>query len=359
MGILLQLYIKNLLTCCGYCSPTEDRNAYQAVRSIQRSCRYLIQYPLVIPPQNHNHTNANTGNSFLTNLFGSNKDNGHTPTSSQQQRLTKPRRVRMIVQDSDVDGQPILCIIPLQNSNPRNPSTNTCADTSSHIDSTTTTIKLRRIDKVQLDGDQIVLYGKTKQPQPQQQQQRKNHPSTSTAVELLRFSIVLHQLDDDNNDDDDALNEDGERTDTAPTGSNSNSSSNDTVLVSTDTRNTMVHYWMVLVEWERQRRLKLKTKATNKSTTNTATNVDDADSDSEETDDIHNNNKNSNSNFITRHTQKIQHYAQREIELQRTKRQREVRKAQLLSQTNGGLKYTALAMATNQQQQQQQLPSPK
>ena len=120
----------------------------------------------------------------------------------------------------------------------------------------------------------------------------------------------------------------------------------------------MVHYWMVLVEWERQRRLKLKTKARNKSTTNTATNVDDADSDSEETDDIHNNNNN-NSNFITRHTQKIQHYAQREIELQRTKRQREVRKAQLLSQTNGGLKYTALAMATNQQQQQQQLPSPK
>ena len=357
MGILLQLYIKNLLTCCGYCSPTEDRNAYQAVRSIQRSCRYLIQYPLVIPPQNHNHSNANTGNSFLTNLFGSNKDNGHTSTSSQQQRLTKPRRVRMIVQDSDVDGQPILCIIPLQNSNPSNTSssTNTCTDTNSHTDSTTTTIKLRRIDKVQLDGDQIVLYGKTKQ----QQQQRKNHPSTSTAVELLRFSIVLHQLDDDNNDDDDALNEDGERTDTAPTGSNSNSSSNDTVLVSTDTRNTMVHYWMVLVEWERQRRLKLKTKATNKSTTNTATNVDDADSDSEETDDIHNNNKNSNSNFITRHTQKIQHYAQREIELQRTKRQREVRKAQLLSQTNGGLKYTALAMATNQQQQQQQLPSPK
>jgi hypothetical protein len=70
---------------------------------------------------------------------------------------------------------------------------------------------------------------------------------------------------------------------------------------------------------------------------------DDSDTDADDSNQQH------PSNFISRHTQKIQHYAQREMELQRVKRQRESRKAQLLSQTNGGLTYTALAMAKNRE----------
>lgn len=333
MGVLLQLYIKNLLTCCGYCSPVEDRNAYQAVRSIQRSCRYIIQYPLVLNPNNNSNNSINSnGSNFLNSLFGSNNNSNSTKGSV---RLTKPRRVRLMVQDSDVDGQPILSIIPVQNHAAEDSSS-----TDTTATATTTTIKLRRIDKVQLDGDQIVLYGKTKQP-------RKNSSGVATgtttamSVELLRFSILLNQQSDD--DDTNTDFDEGQDT-TQPSNHNNTNSSSDIVLVSTDTRNMIVHYWMVLVEWERQRRLKMK-----KSSTNTTT-MEDADSDSEETDDIHNGNS---TNFITRHAQKIQYYAQREIELQRTKRQREERKAQLLSQTNGGLKYTALAMATLQSQQQQ------
>ena len=42
--------------------------------------------------------------------------------------------------------------------------------------------------------------------------------------------------------------------------------------------------------------------------------------------------------------QKIKHFAQREIEMQRTKKERENRKARYIKEA-GGLKYTALAMA--------------
>ena len=114
------------------------------------------------------------------------------------------------------------------------------------------------------------------------------------------------------------------------------------VWVSADTRNAMVHDWMVFVEWERQRQLQKKKSSTNHN------NLDD-DSDTDMDDSNQQQQHQHPSNFISRHTQKIQHYAQREMELQRVKRQRESRKAQLLSQTNGGLTYTALAMAKNRE----------
>jgi hypothetical protein len=301
----------------------------------------------------------------LNSFFGgssSSSNNNNTKPDSNQQQPTQRRRVRMMVQDSDVDGQPVICILPIPNTSiaTANTSTSTSASLSSvPTDVTPTTaiatIKLRRIDKVQLDGDQIVLYGKIK---PQRTKNASSNTSTM-AVELLRFSILLNQHDYDDYDSD---SNNDERHDTASSIKNqpsNNTIKNEFVFVSTDTRNTMVHYWMVLVEWERQRRLKSKTSSASTTTTNTTSNgttrvssaIDDVDSDSEETDDMHHPNS---GNFITRHTQRIQHYAQREIELQRTKRQREERKAQLLSQTNGGLKYTALAMATMQSQQQQQ-----
>ena len=50
------------------------------------------------------------------------------------------------------------------------------------------------------------------------------------------------------------------------------------------------------------------------------------------------------SNVIGDKAKKIQHFAQREIELQKTKREREARKAKYVKDA-GGLKYTAIAMA--------------
>jgi hypothetical protein len=41
---------------------------------------------------------------------------------------------------------------------------------------------------------------------------------------------------------------------------------------------------------------------------------------------------------------KMQHFAQREIEMQKTKREREARKAKYVKDA-GGLKYSAIAMA--------------
>jgi hypothetical protein len=50
------------------------------------------------------------------------------------------------------------------------------------------------------------------------------------------------------------------------------------------------------------------------------------------------------SNVLTDKAKKIQHFAQREIELQKIKREREARKAKYVKEA-GGLKYTAIAMA--------------
>lgn len=52
----------------------------------------------------------------------------------------------------------------------------------------------------------------------------------------------------------------------------------------------------------------------------------------------------SKSNILSDKAKKIQHFAQREIELQKTKREREARKAKYVKDA-GGLKYTAIAMA--------------
>ena len=81
-------------------------------------------------------------------------------------------------------------------------------------------------------------------------------------------------------------------------------------------RNLFLHHMMVLVEWERQRR-------------------DPYEDDDEEED---------QPNFLQARAQKAKHFAQRELEMQTTKRDREKRKAKFVAES-GGLKYTALAMA--------------
>jgi len=90
-----------------------------------------------------------------------------------------------------------------------------------------------------------------------------------------------------------------------------------------DERNLFVHHLSVLVEWERQR-------------CQTLGYHDDDDDDDQP-------------NFLRARAQKAAHFAQRELELQQTKREREKRKAKLV-QDSGGLKYTALAMASRGEQ---------
>lgn len=84
-------------------------------------------------------------------------------------------------------------------------------------------------------------------------------------------------------------------------------------------RNTLVHHLSVIVEWERQRRFGLGYEDE----------IDEADM----------------PNFLTARAQKAAHFAKRELELSKTKQQRDQRKAELVQQS-GGLKYTALAMAS-------------
>jgi hypothetical protein len=88
-----------------------------------------------------------------------------------------------------------------------------------------------------------------------------------------------------------------------------------TSVIPTDERNMFLHHMAVLVEWDRQRR-------------------DPYDDDEDE----------DQPNFLQARAQKAAHFAQRELELQTTKRERDKRKAKLV-EASGGLKYTALAMA--------------
>lgn len=147
-------------------------------------------------------------------------------------------------------------------------------------------IPLRRIDTVSLDNDAIVGYGKKQAGVP-------------AARELLRFVPLQYSSDDDNHD------------------------ASAAIPVPSDIRNMLLHHCMVLIEWERQRALE---------------SLEDEDDDDE---DEH------RPNFLQAQAQKAKHFATRELELQRTQKEREKRKAQLVAQT-GGLKYTAIAMANQQ-----------
>jgi hypothetical protein len=145
-------------------------------------------------------------------------------------------------------------------------------------------IKLRRIHTVQVagaDSDEIVLTAKIPTGQ------NKN----AKPKELLRFCVLQDSVEDEK------------------------------LAVPSDQRNLVVHHLAVLVEWERQRRAA----------------DPDGDWDDDEDDE-------DQPNFLAARAQKAAHFAQREIELQQTKREREKRKAKLVEQS-GGLKYTALAMA--------------
>jgi hypothetical protein len=104
------------------------------------------------------------------------------------------------------------------------------------------------------------------------------------------------------------------------------------------TRDEFIDQLEILVEWERRRQDYLITLGDEDDNTE---NVE-----VDEYDDGPTGERSSSKsgNVITDKARKIQHFAQREIEMQKTKRERETRKAKYVKEA-GGLKYTAIAMA--------------
>jgi hypothetical protein len=238
------------------------------------------------------------GNLFSSSGNSSNGASGAASPSLSTADQHPPYLATLVLRDSSIDGQPEIVINGLE-ANRQNDL--------SEARALSRTIKLRRVDKVVLEGDEIILKSKSVAA--------SNSKSHRPSQELLRFIVLQSPADN-------------EQTDAAAV-----------FPVTADSRNLLVHHFMVLTEWERQRRAALVKSDPD------SYNVD---HDSEDDDDDDNDDGNiavrGGTNFITARAQKMADYAQREIELQRTKVKREQRKAQLLKEA-GGLKYTAMAMA--------------
>ncbi len=101
------------------------------------------------------------------------------------------------------------------------------------------------------------------------------------------------------------------------------------------TRNDIMVNLQLLVEWERRRQTRLLTLGIAED--ETADDVDDLDNDGGRS-------SPRRGGMIADKARKVQHFAQREIEMKKQKRDREARKAKYV-QGAGGLKYTAIAMA--------------
>lgn len=157
-----------------------------------------------------------------------------------------------------------------------------------------------------MEGNEIILMSRRLQNGP--------------AKELVRMAAVAATASGPTGVDDGGLRE-GTAVSTTTT--------NTTMFVPDDVRNLLVHHMAVLIEWERQRRIR-----------DPESSLDDDDED----DEYGSSSTLSGGNFLRIGAQKAKHFAQREFELQNTKREREKRKAQLVAEA-GGLKYTALAMA--------------
>ena len=101
------------------------------------------------------------------------------------------------------------------------------------------------------------------------------------------------------------------------------------------TRNDIMVKLLLLVEWERRRQTRLLTLGIAE------------DESTDDVDDLDNDGGSSSprrGGMIADQARKVQHFAQREIEMKKQKRDREARKAKYV-QGAGGLKYTAIAMA--------------
>jgi len=132
-------------------------------------------------------------------------------------------------------------------------------------------IALRRIDRVVLERDCVVLLAKPQMGGPTGEERQP-------PKELVRF-VPLNEADT-------------------------------SVPVTDESRNLLVHHLAVLVEWERQRRRA------------EGYHVDDDDEEDKP-------------NFLTARAQKAAHFAKRELELRETRREREKRKAKLVAESGG------------------------
>lgn len=309
-GVLFQLQVKGLMCPCLLSS--EDANARQAVRALNSGTCRRVQ----VHAEKHNSSGSIGG--FLGGLFGRRSTGDATATTrsssssntiSSSELFTSQRQqtsflAKLALHDCSADGQPAIFIDPVGNSvvvEEDEEKQQRGSPTAVASYNNKRTVKLRRVDKVLLEGDEIVLKSKVK----------SSHPSR----ELLRFTVLQCNSEDD--------------VDVAAVASKS-----EVLPVTQDTRNMLVHHFMVLAEWERQRRAALH--ASDPDTYNDDSEDEDNDEAAARTGGA--------TNFIAARAQKAAHFAKRELELQRTKKDREQRKAKLISEA-GGLKYTAIAMA--------------
>lgn len=259
-GPLFQLQVAGALCPC--LERSDNRNARLAVVEINQKCRQVEwQMP-----------NSNGGaGSFLGGLFQRNSTGRSTGGSC---------KARLLLRDSGGDGKPEIFVDPCSVPTAVTDTSDAVHDDDVERPGTSPSyklnVKLRRVDKVMLEGEQIVLYARKTQ-------------STQPAKELLRFAPLQN-----------------------------NDGTEDALPMVSDARNMLVHHFMVIVEWERQR---------------TKDDYEDDDDDDE-----------NQPNFLQARAQKAAHFAKREIEMQKTRKEREKRKAKLVAEA-GGLKYTALAMA--------------
>lgn len=327
-GPLFQLqWFGRILPCW---EKDEDRNARQAVAYWQG--RYVMWRRVTVanPPhslagaagdvlQNIGRFFRRTSSSFSNddvgnhNTGGSNHPPGdeadghdnHSTTYSTGSSNT-PILARCVLCDDD-HGQPELCIIPISPAPEEEPTGHDGSHVGNQRGGTSSlSIRLGRMDRVTLEGNEIILMSRRLQNGP--------------AKELVRMAAVAATASGPTGVDDGGLRE-GTAVSTTTT--------NTTMFVPDDVRNLLVHHMAVLIEWERQRRIR-----------DPESSLDDDDED----DEYGSSSTLSGGNFLRIGAQKAKHFAQREFELQNTKREREKRKAQLVAEA-GGLKYTALAMA--------------
>lgn len=109
------------------------------------------------------------------------------------------------------------------------------------------------------------------------------------------------------------------------------------------TRDEIIDQLEILIEWERRRQSIILTLGEEDAPDNEEETVDEYDDDNDD-DDIGTPTRTKRKGVLAEKAASIKHFAQREIEMQKLKKERENRKAKYVKEA-GGLKYTAIAMA--------------
>ncbi|KAL3806653.1 hypothetical protein ACHAXA_007994, partial [Cyclostephanos tholiformis] len=156
---------------------------------------------------------------------------------------------------------------------------------------------------------------------------------------VLRFDVLTRRSTASDVDDDD----DDDGRESVGGGGSGEDRWND---ASASTADATMRHLISLMDWEKRRRDYITTLGVDDADVDVDDNDDD---DVDEYDDDDNTTPSSprsigRKGVIAEQAQKIKHFAQREIEMQRLKKERESRKARYVKEA-GGLKYTAIAMA--------------